>query len=191
MTPYGAGLTDESNQNFNINWQNQQLQRQLAGLSGIQQANAGAGQLGQGASQQYTGSQAMSALAPQLMSQSAMAPLSAYQQLFNMGTGIDQTDLGLQQQMFSPNSTMMQQMLNYMGLGAGVGQANFQDNQAQLANTIGLAGLGTNSFGMGPGGGWGPLGSLFNNVGGWLTGLGGGGAGTIPDFTASAEFAAL
>jgi hypothetical protein len=27
-TPYGAGITDQNNQNFNINWQNQQLGRQ-------------------------------------------------------------------------------------------------------------------------------------------------------------------
>lgn len=32
MSPYGAGVANESNKNFNIDWQNQQLQRQESGL---------------------------------------------------------------------------------------------------------------------------------------------------------------
>jgi hypothetical protein len=51
-SPYGAGVTGQAQQNFNIDWQNQQLQRQIAagqaasGLSGQQASNIqGAGSL--------------------------------------------------------------------------------------------------------------------------------------------------
>lgn len=37
-SPYGAGLTSQSNQNFNINWQQQQLARQIAALGAFDSA---------------------------------------------------------------------------------------------------------------------------------------------------------
>jgi hypothetical protein len=46
----GAGVANQALSNFNIDWQNQQLQRQLSGLQGYGQAAGEAGQLaGQGA----------------------------------------------------------------------------------------------------------------------------------------------
>jgi hypothetical protein len=52
-TPYGAGVEALSNQQFNMNWQNQQLQRQLAALQGAGGAyGQGAGLQG-GAAAQY------------------------------------------------------------------------------------------------------------------------------------------
>jgi len=57
-TPYGQGLADLSNRNFNIDWQNQQLNRALAGAQG---AGGLLGQIGQGVQQgqgmQYAGGQ--------------------------------------------------------------------------------------------------------------------------------------
>lgn len=49
-TPYGAGVENNSNQNFNLNWQNQQLQRQQ------QAASTASTLLGQQASSGTTGS---------------------------------------------------------------------------------------------------------------------------------------
>jgi len=40
-SPYGAGLENQAMSNFNIDWQNQQLQRQMQGLSGLNVANHG------------------------------------------------------------------------------------------------------------------------------------------------------
>jgi hypothetical protein len=39
-SPYGAGLTSQSNQNFNINWQQQQLARQIAALGAYDSASS-------------------------------------------------------------------------------------------------------------------------------------------------------
>jgi hypothetical protein len=43
-TPYGAGLVNQNNQNFDINWQNQQLQRQATGASAAGTLLGAAGQ---------------------------------------------------------------------------------------------------------------------------------------------------
>lgn len=48
-SPYAAGLTNQGLSNFNIDWQNNQLSRQLQGLSGLTGANNAAGGLFQGA----------------------------------------------------------------------------------------------------------------------------------------------
>jgi hypothetical protein len=53
-TPYGAGLAQQNNQNFDINWQNQQLQRQATGASaagGLLNAAGQGGQAGAGLGQ--------------------------------------------------------------------------------------------------------------------------------------------
>lgn len=47
--PYAAGVTDQALQNFNINWQNQQLQRQATGEQAAGQAYSGATALGNAA----------------------------------------------------------------------------------------------------------------------------------------------
>ncbi len=47
MSPTSAGVENQATSNFNIDWQNQQLARMLAGLSGMGQAYNQAGQQGQ------------------------------------------------------------------------------------------------------------------------------------------------
>jgi len=44
-SPYGAGIANQGLSNFNIDWQGNQLKRQLSGLSGLQGANSAAGGL--------------------------------------------------------------------------------------------------------------------------------------------------
>jgi hypothetical protein len=46
MSPYGAGAAAESNKNFNIDWQNNQLQRQTQGLQSAGQGNTTGANLG-------------------------------------------------------------------------------------------------------------------------------------------------
>jgi hypothetical protein len=57
-TPYGQGVANQANQNFNIDWQNQQLARGLAGAQGAGSllGNIGSG-VGQGAQLQNMGGQ--------------------------------------------------------------------------------------------------------------------------------------
>jgi hypothetical protein len=75
-TPYGAGVSALSNQQFNMNWQNEQLQRQLAGLQGYGGAlGTGANLIGQG--------NALQAAAPGQYYQSSGLPYATYNQLGN------------------------------------------------------------------------------------------------------------
>lgn len=64
-TPYGAGLEGMTLGNFNIDWQNAQLQRQLAGL--------------QGAGQGYGQASALQQQGPQQFVQGAQMPYAAFQ----------------------------------------------------------------------------------------------------------------
>lgn len=58
MSPYGAGLENQAMSNFNIDWQNNQLQRQTqAGQAGSSMINAGSQIAGQAPGQFYTASQ--------------------------------------------------------------------------------------------------------------------------------------
>jgi len=50
-SPYGAGVANEALQQFNIDWQNQQLQRQLQGIQGANAAYSGANLVGQAGAQ--------------------------------------------------------------------------------------------------------------------------------------------
>jgi hypothetical protein len=54
QSPYGAGVANQAMSNFNIDWQNQQLQRQLQGSQAYQGALAGYG----GAQQGYANAEA-------------------------------------------------------------------------------------------------------------------------------------
>lgn len=96
-TPYGAGLENQAMSDFNIDWQNQQLARQISG------AGAMAGAYGAGGQQIASGNQ-LGAMAPQIMQQylsglqqvgmGAFAPqqLGAqdYSSLFGAGTQAQQ-----------------------------------------------------------------------------------------------------
>lgn len=136
-TPYGVGVEATANQQFNMNWQNQQLNRQLAGLQGAGGAlgqagslyGAGGGLIGAGA--QLTGQlagqgNALQAGAPgQYLGASGM-PYGAYNQILGgqnqaIGNlfGNIQGGLGIAQ---SP----IQDYLSYLQTG---NQANATANQ--------------------------------------------------------------
>lgn len=178
-TPYGAGLTDQTLTNFNIDWQNAQLQRQLSGLSG-----AGSG-FGQGA---YLSGQAV----PQYLQASAI-PYGA----FNTIAGGQLGALGgLGQFGQSASALPQQQIQDYLAyLGQGTGANSVANQQGQLAlnqanqafgqnqafgNMIGqgLGAFGNAGYGIG-GSGWG---NLFGGGGGGWTGTMGGLGGGLGGF---------
>lgn len=141
-SPFGAGVANQANTNFNIDWQNNQQQRQLAGIQGIGQlANtqgalstaAGAlgsqglttqAEFGQYANQIYQGNQqAISAMLDQLVGGS------------NAASSQQQAAIGDQGQ--------------YLEIGQQASQGALQSWQAQQQAD--------NAF-------WGGLGSLFGDV---------------------------
>jgi hypothetical protein len=103
-TPYGAGLENQAMQNFDINWQNQQLQRQLA-------AAQGTGSLYAGGAGQMLGGQGLAAGVPQNMANFVGS-------LQNLGMGA-----------YAPQQWAAGQYGNLFGQGAG---AQNQAYQSQL-----------------------------------------------------------
>lgn len=157
-TPYGAGLTNQALQNFNIGWQQQQLQNQLAGLSSASGALGQAGNL-VGAGQQ------LQAAAPGQYLTSAGLPYNVYG---NIGAGQFSALNQLGQFGQSASQLPQQQIadyLQYVGAGNAANQTANQTVglQAQLQNMYqnqigaGLSGLGNvnwgNIFGSGGFGG--------------------------------------
>ena len=133
-TPYGAGVADQSNQNFNINWANQQLGRQATGLQGAEAAFGAAQPLGN-AGQASLVQSAMLPYATQ--SASAGANTQALQGGIGATTGTSQPTI--------------QDLLAYLGVG---NQANSTYNQGQIG--------GTNATTAQQQQGWGQLGDIAN-----------------------------
>lgn len=143
--PYAAGVTNQALQNFDMNWQNQQLQRQQTGELAANQAYAGASNLSNAGLSTYGTSSA--------------APYNTY-------LSQQQNDIGALSSLSSGTSgafapaQMEQNMLqSYLGLGQSASniaqagqQAGFNQNQ-KLGSQFGqsLSALG------------GPLSNLFSN----------------------------
>jgi len=138
----GAGVANQALGNFNIDWQNQQLQRQLAGVQGAGQAygqggaleQAGAGATLQGGQLPYQTAQGIAAYPGQLASQYAQ--------------GIEQGPLAASQ-------SIQGQIIPYLNYGQGAQQVPFQ-SQLQGAGAAGaLVGQGISKIGQGFGSGGG------------------------------------
>lgn len=146
-TPYGASLADLNLQNFNTNWQNNLLQRQVLGAQGAGQLgsniagfnnvgtnflNTGSGLVGQGAGLigQGTG---MQAGAPGIAAGSAALPYNFYNT--NAGTGL--SAIGQYQGLTGNAINQTNVPFNdYIALLGGLNQTNQvynQGYQAQLA----------------------------------------------------------
>jgi len=142
-TPYGAGLTDANLQNFNIDWQNAQLNRQIQALQGAGGAlQTGGGLIGQGVN--------MQAAAPAQYLTASSYPYSAYQQIGGNQLGA-LTNLG--QFGMGASQLPQQQIADYLNYIQAGNQANQVANQnatlqAQIQNMYqgqigqGLAGFG-------------------------------------------------
>ena len=132
-TPYGAGIEGQNMNNFNIDWQNQQLQRQIAGggaAGGL--AQEAGGLMGQGAGMQ-------SGAAGQFLQASGM-PYGTSQAIGQGQLGTLNTLGQFGQQGSQIPQQQVQDYLNYLGWGTGqqgtanqgqLGLGNFGLNQAQ------------------------------------------------------------
>lgn len=160
-SPYGAGVANQANENFNIDWQNQQLARQAQGIQSAGAAFTGQAGLGQaGASDTFQG---------------ASLPYQTYNQqyndIFNMlgqansgvtgATGLDTNSLNA--------------LAAYLKLGqsaTSVGQAGSAQNFAQ--NQALGAGLGSSLSGLASafgGSNNSSSSSSSSGLGNWLSGL--------------------
>jgi len=170
-TPYGAGVEGQTMANFNIDWQNQQLARQLQGL--------------QGAGNAITQGAGLQASAPAAYLTASGMPWTTGQGIGGQNLGTLGTMAGFGAQGANIQQQQIQDYLNYLGWGTGdinaINQANLglyqgqlkqagqeaQENQAMWKGIGSLAGA---AMGMPFGGG--TLGSM---LGGKLGGMFGGG----------------
>lgn len=183
-TPYGAGVAGQTASNFNIDWQNQQLQRALAGAQGAGQLTGAIGQgLQTGAGLQQGG------VAEYL--QGAAQPYMTAQQINENQRDILSQQAGYNQQLEGLKQQQIQDYLAYLSQAnqnAQTGnqasalrlqQANQAFNQTmQVGEDVGKAaaaiGTGGTSLmvpGMGFGGGGG--GGGYGGYGGGYGGYGG------------------
>ena len=187
-SPVGAAEENQAMQNFDINWQQQQLANQATGL----QAMAGASNAG-GAQGQLTGANLAAQMAaygqmPGFTQQSASIPITAQQYVAGQPAAYGQQyaqNLGGLQSLYA---NVMSQAIPYMNFGQGattaannLALANYQNqSQQNAANANLFSQLGTaavNSYNT-PGS-W--LNTTFggSNPTGFNTGTGGAGYGTI------------
>lgn len=165
-TPYGAGLTNQSNQNFNNQWLNQQLGREQVGAQTYGAIGQGAGNAltaGGNLGTQGYGNIATAAGLPYAAStgqnQNALSALANYLSVANNQFAIPQQLIG--------------DVNQYMGLGQNasnlsgqLGQIGVNQLGQSVAGGLGLANnlLGTNNAATGSGGILGGIGSLFGNI---------------------------
>ena len=194
-TPYGQSVLGNTLGNFNIDWQNAQQQRQLAGINALTQMYPQAANMQQGAVPWYTQAGGLPWTTGQQIGGAGLGTLSSlggfgtsaaqlpqqqlanYMQLMGWGTGAQQQAYN-QAQMTGVTDPMA-----ISGAQNAFNQQNFQNalNRAQMASSeqasmfggLGrLAGAGIGSF-------FGPAGMLVGaNIGGGGGGnIGGGGGG--------------
>jgi hypothetical protein len=145
----GAGIANQNQQNFDINWQNQQLGRQTQGLQAIGQAYGQAGQLGQaGAQATLTGSQ--------LPYQTAQGIAGTPGQLGNTYGQY------LQSNVYNPAQGMESQIIPYLNYGQGATSNAYN----QASNSAGALGSAVSQ-------GIGGLGTQLQNAGGFANLFGG------------------
>lgn len=149
----GAGVANQALSNFNIDWQNQQLQRQAQGLQGMGSAFGQAGQLaGQGAALQNSaaGSMLQGGQVPYQTAQS----IAAYP-----GQLAGQYAQGVESGPMSAAQSINAGIIPYMNYGQGAQSIPYQSQQ-QGAGALGaMVSQGVNG-----------LGSAFQNSGGWGAG---------------------
>jgi hypothetical protein len=140
----GAGVANQALSNFNIDWQNQQLQRQLSGLQGYGSAIGQAGQAGAqggalgGAGAGYT------LQGGQLPYQTSQG-LAGYQ-----GQLASQYNQGVQQGPLATSQSINSQIIPYLNYGQGAQAIPFQSQQAGAGAAGALASQGIQSLGSNP-----------------------------------------
>ena len=163
-SPYGAGTTNQALQNFNISWQNQQLQNQLQGLAGAE-----------GAYQTGTGLQTAGL---NTIQQSSAAPAQAYAGIQNQVFPAAQSLTGIGNQVYALPQQLINNIQSYLGLGQSAASLSGQlgqEGQNELTQTLGGIGSLAGGVGLGATGlsGLGGLAAAGNgaNAGGILSAL--------------------
>ena len=129
MSGAGAGIANQSNQLFNQNWQNNLLQRQLAGVQGVGALNQSAGQLGTIGSNLGTQGTNLVNQASAMPYQTQLNALQSQMGLMNQAGQFGQGAMQpIQQQISDYNA--------YQGLGSPSAQFNQQSSAAQGASAI-------------------------------------------------------
>jgi hypothetical protein len=141
-TGVGQGIANQNLNNFNIDWQNQQLARQLQGNQAL---NAGANALNAGVAGAGTTAQGVGNLFSQAagaQGQVGALPYNAQNTMAgNQNTALSQQTQQLQNYMY-PQQQNFNNALAYMGLGqagqAGLNSANNAYNKLQYQNQQGI-----------------------------------------------------
>jgi len=141
----GAGVANQALGNFNIDWQNQQLQRQLAGAQGAGQAYGQAGALGQEGGQATLQS-------GQLPYQTALG-ISA-----TPGNLANQFGSFLNSNVYGPGQGLQNQFIPYANYGQGAQAVPYQN---QMAGAGAAGAIGGQAIGQGVQG----LGNAYQNAG--------------------------
>jgi hypothetical protein len=160
----GAGVANQALGNFNIDWQNQQLQRQLSGLQGYGSA---IGQAGQAAAQ----GGALGAAGAGYTLQSGQLPYQVGQELGGAPAQIGQNYGNyLQNTTYGPAQGFQQQAIPYMNAGIGAQAVPYQAQQQGAGAAGALAGQAV----QGLGNAYQNAGSFGNLFGGTTGSFGGG-----------------
>lgn len=151
MSPYGAGVENKAVSDFNMDWQNQQLARQIAGLGGMNQSYTGANQSGAAGSLGLGGAMDFYSAIPGLTQSAAQAPIQGQQAAYTLP--MSWADMFTQSQnndVLGPQVLKMNQIYPYLGMAQAGQQAQFNatmgrdvtSNTMQQQSQYGLAGGG-------------------------------------------------
>lgn len=125
-----AGIENQALSNFNQDWQNQQLQRQLYGLQGMGSAFNQAGQ-------QYAGSLNAGALAPYFTQQAGQVPYQSALQAVTQPFNAAQSYFGATQPGMLQSGNLMNSIIQYLNQGQGATGQAFNQGQQNLGNAAG------------------------------------------------------
>jgi hypothetical protein len=177
-TPYGASVAAQNNSNFNIDWQNNELQRQIAGAGAYGQLNntanqdfAGGASQGQGGADATLASGQLPYSTSNAINQANIGALGNQQALYGNATNASDQYLGLsnqgyQNQLAQYNAQNAQNQGMFGGIGSLLGDALggfgsfgglFGGGISQLTSLFGGGGVGNAFSGDGAasdGGGW-------------------------------------
>ncbi len=180
MSANAAGIENQATSNFNMDWQNQQLQRQLSGLQGMTGANSAANQSGAMAGMDLSGAMGFQQQAPGYTMSSAMAPISAQQAQFQMPMDYANMFSSAEgQDVLGQQANVMSSIYPYLGMAQQGQEAQFQGsmqsvlarNAMQQQSYYGLSG-GGQSGGSNSQGSWQGNQSGAGNPMNWM-GMGG------------------
>jgi len=140
----GAGVANQALGNFNIDWQNQQLQRQATGLQGY---GAAVGQAGQAGAQ----GGALGGAGAGYTLQGGQTPYSTAQGIAGAyGNLAGQYATGVEQGPLSSAQAVGGQGIQYMNYGQGAQQVPYQSQVAGAGAAGALASQGINAIGNNP-----------------------------------------